>query len=463
MDKTNGTSIIMLTHNNLSMTQLCINSILQFTDVPYEIIVVDNNSTDGTVPWLKSLNHIKLILNDKDEGVPKGRNQGIEAADKNNDILLLNSDVCVTKNWLRNMQLALYSETTVGAVSCVSNISSYLQAIATNYTTLEEMHAFAEKINISNLNSWDERIMLLGFCMLIKRSTLDKVGLFDEIFTPGGFEDDDYSYRVRLEGYKLLLCRDTFVHQDASSTFKTVYTPEESIVIWHANKQKFIEKWGFDSNYSRLIRFEMLELLEMANVKPSRVLEVGCGCGATLLEIKSQYKGVSLHGVELSQMPAKIASGFAEIHTQDVETMDFGYPDDYFDCIIFGDVLEHLRDPWGLLQRIKKHLSPDGVVLASLPNIMHYSILHNLINGKWDYTDAGILDRTHLRFFTLDSIISMFHNAGYEFLKISTTTSDNPAEHSQVEAFIKYLTQIALSDKSNQYKAFQYILSAKKR
>jgi tetratricopeptide (TPR) repeat protein len=108
MNKPLKTSIVILTYNNLDYNKLCIESIRKYTkEGTYEIIVVDNHSTDGTVEWLKKQRDVKIILNGENLGFPKGCNQGIEIADEANDILLLNNDTIVTPNWLINLKKCL--------------------------------------------------------------------------------------------------------------------------------------------------------------------------------------------------------------------------------------------------------------------------------------------------------------------------------------------------------------------
>ena len=100
------TSIIILTYNNLEYTKKCLESIKKYTEKnSYEIIIVDNNSTDGTREYLKKEKNLKVILNDSNEGFPKGVNKGIKIANKENDILLLNNDTVVTTNWLKNLKI----------------------------------------------------------------------------------------------------------------------------------------------------------------------------------------------------------------------------------------------------------------------------------------------------------------------------------------------------------------------
>ncbi|MCX7694219.1 MAG: glycosyltransferase family 2 protein, partial [Caloramator sp.] len=281
-----NTSIIILTYNNLDYTKLCIESIRKFTSKnTYEIIVVDNNSTDGTAEWLKNQQDLKIILNSENMGFPKGCNQGIKIAQKNNDILLLNNDVIVTPNWLDNLRKCLYSNEVIGAVGAVTNSCSNYQMISVNYKNLNEMIEFAQNYNISDKDKWEERLRLVGYCMLVKREVIDKIGLLDEIFTPGNFEDDDYSFRIRKAGYRLYLCKDTFVHHFGSASFRKNSDKYEKLLI--DNRNKFINKWGFDPYYIAEIKREIVDIIiEDNNQNNINVLHVGCAGGGTLLYIK---------------------------------------------------------------------------------------------------------------------------------------------------------------------------------
>jgi GT2 family glycosyltransferase/acetyltransferase-like isoleucine patch superfamily enzyme len=243
----NKTSIIMLTYNQLENTKLCIGSIRKYTvKEEYEIIVVDNNSTDGTVQWLSEQKDIKTIMNNENLGFPKGCNQGIKIA-KGKNILLLNNDTIVTPKWLKNLIIALYSDNTVGAVGAATNFCSNNQVIPGKYNNTDELIEFAEKNNISDSKRWEEKIKLVGFCMLIKKEVIEKIGFLDEIYSPGNFEDDDYSFRIRKEGYRLLLCKDVFIHHFGSVSFnKDVGKFKDLLRI---NKEKFKNKWGFEPEY----------------------------------------------------------------------------------------------------------------------------------------------------------------------------------------------------------------------
>jgi GT2 family glycosyltransferase len=280
-------------YNNLDYNKMCIESIRQYTEVPYEIVVVDNGSTDGTRQWLSEQKDIKAIYNSENLGFPKGCNQGIEAAGRDNDILLLNNDVIVTPSWLKNMQIALYSNESIGAVGAITNYASNGQGIPIVYKDIEGMIKFSTYNNISNAQSWEEKVKVIGFCMLIKRHVINKVGYLDERFTPGNFEDDDYSLRIILQGYKILLCRDVFIHHFGSKSFKENKKAFEDLLI--KNREKFKNKWNFDPMYYSDIRndSQLKNLLNMTyeqesvKVNQNNVNEV---IGTLIIKIENQIQ-----------------------------------------------------------------------------------------------------------------------------------------------------------------------------
>ncbi len=145
------TSIIILTYNNLIYNNICIDSIRKYTQKDtYEIIVVDNNSTDGTREWLKEQKDIKVILNDENVGFPKGCNIGIDASLAENDILLLNNDTVVTPRWLDNLKTCVYSDDKIGAAASITNNCSNYQSINVPYIDIKDMIPFADDNNVSN-------------------------------------------------------------------------------------------------------------------------------------------------------------------------------------------------------------------------------------------------------------------------------------------------------------------------
>ena len=145
-----------------------------------------------------------------------------------------------------------------------------------------------------------------------------------------------------------------------------------------------------------------------------RVLDLGCGTGHTARLLREQ--GCTVVGVEFDERAAVSAGAWCErvvVCDLDVTSVADVLAGEQFDVVVAGDILEHLRDPEALLRSLVPLLSPDGTVVASVPNVAHGSVRLALVSGRFDYADLGILDRTHLRFFTRDSIEQLFGSAGF--------------------------------------------------
>jgi GT2 family glycosyltransferase/glycosyltransferase involved in cell wall biosynthesis len=357
------TSIIILTYNNLSYTKKCLKSIRDYTDKNiYELIVIDNNSQDGTVEWLKSQENIKTIFNCKNMDFAKGCNQGINIASGDN-ILLLNNDVVVSHNWLDNLLNCLYSNDNIGAVGPLTNNCSNFQSIDISYNNLDEMHYFAKNFNISDSSKWEERLRLIGFCMLIKKEVVDKIGLLDELFTPSRYEDDDYSLRIRNEGYRLYLCKDTFIHHYGSITSNA--NPDENIKIMKLNRQKFINKWNIDPYNIIEIRKDITSLIKQSKQEAPTIMHLGCKAGGTLLDIKNEIPNAKLCGIEKTENYIGKIDHIAKIDIGDIKEIN-KYQKHYFDFIIITIYYESLERFLKELLNIRNYLSPLGSFIVSL-------------------------------------------------------------------------------------------------
>jgi GT2 family glycosyltransferase/Flp pilus assembly protein TadD len=217
-------SIIILTWNQSAFTQECLTSIERHTPEPHEVIIVDNGSTDGTVTRLrelvKSRQHYSLIENNENLGFSHGCNQGIEAS-KGRAILLLNNDTVVTPGWLSGLQECLDSGADVGIVGPMTNSISGIQMVpAVGYSDTAGLDAYAVDFRKKYRGRRIPLRRIVGFCMLFRRELAERVGLLDERFGSGNFEDDDYCLRAALEGYRNLVAGDVFIHHHGSATFR---------------------------------------------------------------------------------------------------------------------------------------------------------------------------------------------------------------------------------------------------
>lgn len=172
-----------------------------------------------------------------------------------------------------------------------------------------------------------------------------------------------------------------------------------------------------DSDYFSLVRRDIAGLLP---AKVGNVLEVGCGSGATLRWLKEAGLARSTTGIELSAVAAAQAAQHCDrLFRGDADEALGKLRDERFDTVLCLDVLEHLMDPWATLTSVQALVKPGGTLIVSLPNVRHHSVvLPLLFRGRWEYQCAGIMDRTHLRFFTRDAATRMLEDSGFDVVGV---------------------------------------------
>ena len=336
------TSIILLSYNTLPYTKLCIDSIRQYTALgSYEIIVVDNGSVDGSAKWLRTQSDLRCIYNKKNEGFPKGCNQGLAIA-RGTELLLLNNDVVVTPRWLEQMKTALYSAEKIGAVGCVTNCCSNLQQIEVSYQSLEEMQAFAAEYNQSNPQEWKRSLYLVGFCFLVKREIYERIGGLDEAFSPGNYEDNDYSLRIWEAGWSLLLCKDTFIHHFGSMSFQQSEDPELQKKKMQTygqlgirNEKYFLKKWGFSENHASWTA--LINELPEHIVKGAKILVSDCNCGLALFILEERYPSAKIYGITANRQEARIASCAFHVSYCPAGKKIYSFLQDKYDYIVLTE------------------------------------------------------------------------------------------------------------------------------
>jgi len=296
-------SIIILTFNQLKYTRECVESIRKRTPEPHEIFFVDNGSTDGTVKWLKKLlkenPNYKLIENHKNLGFPRGCNQGINAS-SGEYILLLNNDVVVTEGWLSGMLECLNSAPDIGIVGPMTNNISGTQKVEdTGYQSMADLNVFAQSFRERNRHRRIPMRRIVGFCMLFRRELVEKIGLLDETFGTGNFEDDDFCLRAALEGYKNFIAGDIFIHHYGSMSFRGNRIDYSSAMT--GNRKIFKEKWsGIERKSSPGEKAFVLNTLDEANTLNQKG-KVDVAVGALL------------EGIRLAPTEKRLYYAFSEI------------------------------------------------------------------------------------------------------------------------------------------------------
>ena len=203
------------------------------------------------------------------------------------------------------------------------------------------------------------------------------------------------------------------------------------------------------------------DILNLIPVKVGKVLDIGCSVGALGEQLKRRNNNVEVIGIEIDRQMARVArEKLDSVIMEDVENINLAdyLPLNHFDCIIFADILEHLRNPRDVLKNAMSFLRDSGVVIASIPNVRHYTTIANLLfRGYWPYRERGIHDKTHLRFFTLRNIGELFQHANLKIVSIKRNYRIIEKPH-PLNKYAIYFSVPPFKD----FLTFQYLVVAKK-
>jgi len=242
-------SVIVLTYNGAAYSKKCVESILNATAYPnYELIIVDNASTDSTRDWLKELGEsgdprIKIILNNWNTGYAAGNNIGFRAS-SGQYIVLLNNDTVVTKGWLTGLVKHMEADGKIGMCGPVTNAIGNEAKVPTDYLSLAGLERFAHIYTFEHMGDvYDDPNVLAMFCVIIRRDLYESAGGLDEGYERGMFEDDDFSEKTKQAGYRMCIAEDSFVHHFMSVSFGRLQADEFRRLI-ETNKKRYELKWN---------------------------------------------------------------------------------------------------------------------------------------------------------------------------------------------------------------------------
>ncbi|PIQ89377.1 MAG: hypothetical protein COV72_03280 [Candidatus Omnitrophica bacterium CG11_big_fil_rev_8_21_14_0_20_42_13] len=229
--------IIILVWNELEATKDCISSILKNTETPYRLIIIDNASQPEARDYLAGLREkfkdLTIVRNEENLGYVKAVNQGIKLS-SSEFVCLLNNDTIVCRGWLGEMLNIAVNNFQLGIINPSSN--TLAQALPKKYT----LEAYAESLNIFK-GQWAELGQCSGFCMLIRREVINKIGLFDETYEVGYFEESDYCRRAQRAGYQFARAKAAYVYHIERASFKNLSDKEK---IFNKNRKLFESRWG---------------------------------------------------------------------------------------------------------------------------------------------------------------------------------------------------------------------------
>ncbi|MBE5871417.1 MAG: glycosyltransferase [Lachnospiraceae bacterium] len=328
---------VILSYNNIYMMQKCLESIyINCNPESYSLVVLDNASTDGVAEWLKNQPDygMTLLLSDENMGFASGCNEAAKHAPEGEDIFFLNNDTRVPPNALFWLRMGLYAATDIGAVGSMQNYGTVDQMEEATFELPEAYVKYGAERNVPMRYFWEEKCKLCGFAMMIKREVYDKIGGFDEQFSPGYLEDDDLSFQIKREGYRLGICHNSFIYHAGSQSFSE---RKDIAEVYERNRLKIERKWGFDLFLYSAMMPEELSLIESLEEKgydrekEYQFLYYGAGCGNAISRLQYLYPNAKIVGIEENEKALEVS--IKEIPIYGIEKMSEIREED-FDLVI---------------------------------------------------------------------------------------------------------------------------------
>lgn len=377
-------SIVVLAYNRLKKTKYCVECIINYTqDVDYELILVDNGSDDGTLEFFQSVPYEKKQIIKITKNI--GLSYAITAARNffsGKYLIIIPCDVYVTKNWLSNLITCYESDPGIGFVTPVSSNVSNFQTVDLAFSDFDDMQKKAAEFNKSAPSKWEERMRLINVVSIFSRPVLDIVGLTDSAFVHD-FLEDDLAARLRRSGYKLMLCRDTWVCHDHGVLSSDERDPVASRASLASGRRIYLEKYHGIDAWDDINNFELTlsALLETAPLPDGKLrsLVVDGRCGTPVLEIRNKLRRRNITDIESHAFTTQ-AKYYLDLQTvsDDVQCdrIDFiqsCYADNTFDIVALCEPVNTYPSPITLLQRLYNFLKPGGILLFKLRNTDNFN------------------------------------------------------------------------------------------
>ena len=371
-------SIYFQAYNHLEdYTKPALDALLRYTaDIDYELILVDNGSTDGTFEYFQSLTYPckRIYRITKNIGAFFGYRAAKNATQgrflRGKYFVGLPNDILVTKNWLQNMLICMESDERIGFVVPMSDNVSNLQYVDLGYSDFGDMQEKAAAFNISDPRKWHDRLRLIPTVCMIRTYLRE---LYESDYD---FADDDISFAYRRLGYRIVLCSDTFVHHEGS-TIVGVNQQEHSENL-EKGRILFRRKYGVDAwsdvvnfeVYLRRALFEGTQMLENA-----RILGIDVRCGTPLLELRNTLWENGMNQTVLTAYTTEpqywqdLAS-FCEggVYCGDIDRLSCKIGDKTYDYIIMGTYMDCYEDVLAVIRSAAAHLSDGGALVCKMRN-----------------------------------------------------------------------------------------------
>ena len=429
MENTNYKATIILTTYNRLKELMDTLKWLENMEGIANILIVDNGSQDATAQWLASQQYEYIYFDEGIQGYGKLWNTVLKNFETAEYVIFMEAGVYPEKTAFIRMMEVLQSKC-AGAVSPVKNQKQ------------PDKNQCPRVLDI-NWRMW-----------AVSKDIFSEVGYFQEEIKNPENVLVDYALKMIKHGHCPAACYLSCTYEEHRSVAE-IYEEADS---WRIKDREILKNvWG--QNYFNVIpNLNLIGFIEEEKEKEFSVLEVGCDLGATLVEIKNQFPNCKTYGVEINEAAVEVAKHINDVRYGNIDELKMPFTEK-FDYIIFGDVLEHLRHPEEVVRMCRDFLNENGYIIASIPNIMHISVLEKLIDGMFTYEDTGLLDRTHIHFFTYYEIGRLFVQAGYEIRGMGNVAFPISDRQRAIEDVL-----LPLSGNTEQwmYETFQYVVKAQR-
>ena len=443
-------TIYVLAYNNLDKTRRCIESILNYTtDIDYDLILVDNGSTDGTLDYFKSIDFKKkLIIHITDNKGIFFPQLLISPNMYSRYIIHVANDMIVTSNWLTNLIKVAESDIHIGLVNPMSSNVSNLQQVDLEFSSYEDMQNKAKDFNVSDPRKWQERLRIVTLGTLYKKECALAVGFpLGDIGFSHNFGDDDYSFRVRRAGYKIVLAGDTWIHHD---DYKSNISPEqaqkmnEDLAIGRKNfhdKYYGIDAWDDVNNY---IPEYINELKPNDNSGEASVLGIDVKCGTPILEVKNNLKRFDIFDTDCYGytteskylIDLQTVCGKDNVFSGEIKGFQDYYISNQFTHIVIGNDINTYSEPFRLIKAAYGLLKQDGQLFFSLQNTS------NIFSLAYSLGNTNIHNPSHSINYSVEEFLSLLLQEKYDAKYIAARGFEGITISNELIEFTKNILQV---------------------
>lgn len=415
-----------------------------YPELMQDVIMIDLSHSEIIHDWAVEQHDFTYVYFEEEVLCGSAYNQVIEELEINDDILISDCYHIPLIGSYDKLAQEIYEKDEICAVGPVSNTFGWEQHIS--WPDAEAALQWSEG---SLSRSVEEVMMLQSEVILFSNSIISGNDTFDPETKDIKNMVTEKCLREFLNHFRMFVCKDSGFWDTRGNEYVSITFPDTEML------QRRFDMHYLNVHGNAWIINLLAECEDLSD--DIRVLEVGCDCGGNLFLVKKLFKDAHLYGTDICEGSLKFAAEFAEVMINNIEDRNLSFDKFDFDVIIFGDVLEHLRDPLGTLIYCKQLLKKGGRIVTSIPNLMNIKVMKYLLDGNFPYSDYGLLDRTHIHMFTYNEIIKMFvTDAGYKIEKMAMSGSTEEDEDKLINELLKLGNA-----EDYMYRAYQYQVVAR--